>query len=67
MFNIELFGHTYKQENLTGGIGMKKSKTERFDYLMDAILNEDAEVKMELSKEEVEFFDSINLTEVLFV
>ncbi|MDD4526456.1 MAG: hypothetical protein PHF25_00290 [Candidatus Margulisbacteria bacterium] len=46
---------------------MKKSKTERFDYLMNTILNEDKEVRMELSKEEQEFFSSIDLTEVLFI
>lgn len=67
MFNIEFFGHIYKQDELTGGIRMKESKTERFDYLMNSILNEDMEVKMELSKDEQEFFASIDLTEVLFV
>ncbi len=46
---------------------MKESKTERFDYLMNAMLNEDKEVKMELSKEEQEFFASIDLAEVLFI
>ncbi|GEM_PF-4144601 len=46
---------------------MKESKTERFDYLMNSLLNEDAEVKMELSKEEEDFFSSIDLTEVLFI
>ncbi len=59
-------GHNYKQDKSTGGIKMKESKTERFDYLMNTILNE-KEVKMELSKEEQEFFASIDLTEVLFV
>ena len=67
MFNIHFFGHIYKQDKLTGGIRMKESKTERFDYLMNSILNEDMEVKMELSKDEQEFFASIDLTEVLFV
>jgi hypothetical protein len=67
MFNIHFFGHIYKQDKLTGGIRMKESKTERFDYLMNSILNEDIEVKMELSKDEQEFFASIDLTEVLFV
>lgn len=46
---------------------MKESKIERFDYLMNTILNEEKEVKMELTKEEQEFFSSIDLTEVLFV
>jgi hypothetical protein len=67
MFNMHFFGHIYKQDKLTGGIRMKESKTERFDYLMNSILNEDVEVKMELSKDEQEFFASIDLTEVLFV
>jgi len=67
MFKINFTGHIYKQVNLTGGIRMKKSKTERFDYLMNTILNEDKEVRMELSKEEQEFFSSIDLTEVLFI
>ncbi len=67
MFNMHFFGHIYKQDKLTGGIRMKESKTERFDYLMNSILNEDIEVKMELSKDEQEFFASIDLTEVLFV
>lgn len=46
---------------------MKKGK-ERFDYLLDAILNEEEEtLNMELSKEEIEFFENIDLTEVLFI
>jgi hypothetical protein len=45
---------------------MKNSKTERFDYLMNEIIN-DTEIKMELSEEELEFFSDVDLTEVLFI
>ena len=40
----------------------------RFDYLLDTILNNtDEELPMELSKEEKEFFEDVNLEEVLFI
>ena len=46
---------------------MKKNEA-RFDYLMNTMINaENNEIKMELSKEEKEFFKSIDLTEVLFI
>ena len=47
---------------------MKENNTERFDYLLDSILNDEEEsLKMGLSKDELEYFDSIDLTEILFV
>ncbi|MDD5457063.1 MAG: hypothetical protein PHV30_08525 [Candidatus Margulisbacteria bacterium] len=47
---------------------MGKNMNARFDYLLNTILNnDDSELSMELSKEEKEFFKSIDLTEVLFI
>lgn len=40
----------------------------RFDYLLDTILNStDDDLPMELSKEEKEFFENVDLEEVLFI
>lgn len=40
----------------------------RFDYLLDTILNStDEELNMELSNEEKEFFENVDLEEVLFI
>ena len=47
---------------------MSKKNIARFDYLMNTMLNsENDDLQMELSKEEKEFFKSIDLTEVLFI
>lgn len=47
---------------------MGKNMNARFDYLLDAILNTDSdELVMELSQEEREFFEDVDLTEVLFI
>ncbi|MEK6557451.1 MAG: hypothetical protein AABZ14_04030 [Candidatus Margulisiibacteriota bacterium] len=45
---------------------MNKTMNARFDYLLDNIMNPE-ELRMELSKEEQEFFKGIDLTEVLFI
>lgn len=40
----------------------------RFDYLLNSIMNEEErDLMVELSKEELEFFSNVDLTEVLFI
>lgn len=47
---------------------MRKKTNERFDYLMNTMMNnEENEIRLELSKEEKDFFQNIDLTEVLFI
>ena len=45
---------------------MAKNMKTRFDYLMNTMINSE-DIHMELSKEEQDFFQSIDLTEVLFI
>jgi len=41
---------------------------DRFDYLLNSILNEKGEdLNMRLSKEEQEYFENVDLTEILFI
>lgn len=45
-----------------------RNQQARFDYLLNTMLNSgEADLQMELSKEEQEFFKSVDLEEVLFI
>ena len=46
----------------------KKKTNARFDYLLNSMINpEEADLQMDLTSEEKEFFKNVDLAEVLFI